>query len=308
LPETITEYQSDPVLAERMKVFANDAVSYSSMNVAAPPFDDVHVRKAMNLVLDKEAIRRVIGGAINGEIAGHAFVDSLLGNLLADYHPYDSPDNRGDVAAAMEELKLATAYDTDGDGLCDAPECKDVLTVAASEDPAPDTVAAMQESFEKIGITLDVKFLETSPMYAKCNDPAERIAFCPTVGWGKDFPDAYTFGPPLFGSEGLGPNGCCNYATVGATPEQLADWGYSASEVPSLDADMAACQAMPAGDERLQCWADVDKKIMEEVVPWIPRRFSNNIDVISERVVNYQFDQFAGQGALDQFALANGGA
>lgn len=117
LPETITEYQADPVLAERMKVFANDAISYSSMNVAVPPFDDVHVRKAMNLVLDKEAIRRVIGGAINGEIAGHAFVDSLLGNLLADYHPYDSPDNRGDVAAAMEELKLATAYDTDGDGL-----------------------------------------------------------------------------------------------------------------------------------------------------------------------------------------------
>ncbi len=307
LPETITEYQSDPVLSERMKVFSNDGVSYSSMNVAVAPFDDVHIRKAMNFVLDKEAVRRVIGGAINGDIAGHAFVNSLVGGQLDNYDPYESTDSRGDVAAAMEEVKLS-AYDPDGNGICDEDVCKDVLTVGNSEDPSPDAIAAMQESFEKIGITLDVKFLETTPMYAKCNDPAERIPFCPTAGWGKDFPDAYTFGPPLFGSEGIGPIACCNYATVGATPDQLVEWGYSVTEVPSLDADMAACQALPPGDERITCWANVDKKIMEEVVPWIPRRFSNNIDVIGERVVNYQFDQFAGQAALDQLALVGGGA
>jgi peptide/nickel transport system substrate-binding protein len=305
-PEVIAKYSQDPVLQQRMHVYFNDAISYSSMNVGVPPFDDVHVRKAVNYVTDKAALIRIIGGELNGVPAGHAFVDGLLNNLLIDYDPYGTPDHRGNLEAAMEEIKQS-AYDSDGDGICDAPECKDVLTVAASEDPAPKTVEAIQKSFEQIGITLDVKFLNTSPMYAKCNDPAERIAFCPTVGWGKDYPDAYTFGPPLFGREGLGPNGCCNYAILGATPEELDKWGYSVSEVPSIDAEMAACQALPAGDERISCWADVDRKLMEEIVPWIPRRFANNIDIVSERV-HYTYDQFSGQVSLDHVWLTGGGA
>jgi peptide/nickel transport system substrate-binding protein len=305
-PEVIAKYSQDPVLQERMHVYFNDAISYSSMNVGVPPFDDVHIRKAANYVVDKAALIRIIGGEVNGPPAGHAFVDGLLNNLLIDYDPYGTPDQRGNLEAAMEEIRQS-AYDSDGDGICDAAECKDVLTVAASEDPAPKTVEAIQESFEQIGITLDVKFLNTSPMYARCNDPAERIAFCPTVGWGKDYPDAYTFGPPLFGREGLGPNGCCNYAILGATPEELEEWGYTVSEVPSIDAEMAACQALPAGDERVSCWADVDRQLMEEVVPWIPRRFANNIDIVSERV-HYTYDQFAGQVSLDQIWLTGGGA
>ena len=305
-PEAIAKYSQDPVLQERMHVYFNDAISYSSMNVGVAPFDDVHVRRAANYVTDKAALIRVIGGEVNGPPAGHYFVDALLNNVLADYDPYGTPEQRGNLEAAMEEMKQSP-YDTDQDGICDAPECKDVLTVAASEDPAPKTVEAIQESFEQIGITLEVKFLSTSPMYAKCNDPAEKIGFCPTVGWGKDYPDAYTFGPPLFGAEGLGPNGCCNYAALGASPDQLKEWGYSVAEVPSVDADMAACQALPAGDERVNCWADVDRKLTEEVVPWIPRRFANNIDIVSERV-HYTYDQFAGQASLDQIWLTGGGA
>jgi hypothetical protein len=43
-------------------------------------------------------------------------------------------------------------------------------------------------------------------MYGKCNDPSTHAALCPSVGWGKDYPDAATFGPPLFGSASIGPD------------------------------------------------------------------------------------------------------
>jgi hypothetical protein len=43
---------------------------------------------------------------------------------------------------------------------------------------------------------------------------------------------------------------------------------------------------------------------MEEVVPWVPYLFDNNVDVISTRIVNYSFDQFAGNAALDHMAIA----
>ena len=33
---------------------------------------------------------------------------------------------------------------------------------------------------------------------------------------------------------------------------------------------------------------------MEEVVPWVPYLFDTNVDIISENVEFYSFDQFAG--------------
>ena len=50
-------------------------------------------------------------------------VNSLENNLLADYDPYQTPNASGDVEKAKEEMALS-AYDTDGDGVCDAPECR----------------------------------------------------------------------------------------------------------------------------------------------------------------------------------------
>jgi hypothetical protein len=58
------------------------------------------------------------------------------------------------------------------------------------------------------------------------------------------------------------------------------------------------------GDERTTCWAELDKMLMEEIVPWVPYLFDNNVDVISARINNYSFDQFAGIAAWDQLAIA----
>ena len=46
---------------------------------------------------------------------------------------------------------------------------------------------------------------------------------------------------------------------------------------------------------------------MEEVVPAVPRRFFNQIDLLSPNLANYSFDQFAGMAAFDQIALVGEG-
>ena len=43
---------------------------------------------------------------------------------------------------------------------------------------------------------------------------------------------------------------------------------------------------------------------MEQVVPWVPYLFDNNVDITSTRIMNYSFDQFAGLAAWDQYAIA----
>ena len=40
-------------------------------------------------------------------------------------------------------------YDTDGDGICDAPECSDILAITDAEDPYPDQAALIQQNMER---------------------------------------------------------------------------------------------------------------------------------------------------------------
>jgi peptide/nickel transport system substrate-binding protein len=300
-PEKIREYQTNPDLQDRMNIYPSDAVRYVSFNLAEPPFDDLAVRKAVNWAFDKQGFRQLRGGPSVGEIAGHIFVNSLQDELLADYDPYATPNASGDV----EQAKAAMAdskYDTDGDGVCDAEECKNILTITDREDPYPEQSALLQQFLEPIGLTLEVRQLERGTMYNKCNDANSHHALCAGPGWGKDYADGITFGEPLFASAGLWES-CCNYSLVGATADQLTEWGYNVTEVPSVDEKVEECSALEPGDERFNCWAELDRELMENVVPWVPYLFDNSVDIISENVENYSFDQFAGLAAFDSMAV-----
>ncbi len=56
---------------------------------------------------------------------------------------------------------------------------------------------------------------------------------------------------------------------MGATPEQLAEWGYEVELVPSLDAKIDDCIRL-AGPPQTQCWAEATRVLAEEIVPAVP--------------------------------------
>ena len=301
-PQVIQQYTTDPTLQPYLHINPSDAIRYLEMNLAQPPFDDIHVRKAVNLVLDKDGMRKLRGGASVGEIAGHIWVDSLENNILKDYDPYATPNSAGDVEAAKAEMKQATEYDTDGDGVCDVSACQNVVAITDEADPYPKQAVLIQQNFKQLGITLDVKPFERTTMYNKCGDPSSHDGICLAPAWGKDFPDGTTFGTPLFGSAALYPS-CCNRSLLGASPDYLKKYDYSVTEVPSVDDEIAQADRQ-LGDARYQAWADLDKHLMEDIVPWVPYLFDNNVEITSQRIVHYSFDQFAGVGAWDQLAIA----
>jgi len=55
-PKVLRQYQTDPSLKPRLKVNGGDRTWYLTMNLTQPPFDDVHVRRALNWVMDKTAL------------------------------------------------------------------------------------------------------------------------------------------------------------------------------------------------------------------------------------------------------------
>ena len=305
--DQIQSYQSQGKEGQ-IYAFPSDGVRYLSMNLALAPFDDIHVRKAMNWIMDKDALRRTRGGPMFGEIAGHYFVPSMLPGVNEGYDPYATPNSAGDLEKAKAEM-MQSKYDTNQDGVCDAPECKDVLMITDNADPYPQQSPIIVSSAKKIGVELTVQSGDRYTfMYDKCLDPSSQAGFCPAVGWFKDYPDVLTFGPPTLGSAAIGPSGCCNYSLVGASPQVLKKAGYTVTDVPSLDATFDKCVALPTGSDRDTCWGDADKAIMETVVPVIPWLWDNDVTLVGDRIVNYTYDQSAGLPALDHLALKNGGA
>jgi peptide/nickel transport system substrate-binding protein len=306
-PQQIQQYQGDPERRDQLFSFVGDGVYYISMNIAEPPFDDVHVRRALNFALDRAGLLQIRGGPLFGEVATHSITEPLTNFLLEDFDPFPSPDGSGDVEAAQAEM-AQSAYDQDGDGVCDDPVCENIVSVTDEADPYPDQSALISQNLEQLGLTLDVTTQERTTMYDSCNDPGAHVALCLGPGWFKDYSDATTFGEPLFGSSAIGPDSCCNYALVGAPSDVLEEHGYDVTEVPSVDADFQACDEMPLGDERLQCWADFDTKVTEEIVPWVPINFARDVFIAGDAVRNFDYDQFSGQPDLAGMSLTGGGS
>jgi peptide/nickel transport system substrate-binding protein len=303
-PEGIQSFVTNPDLKPFIHSDATFGTYYINMNLALPPFDDVHVRKAVNWVVDKTGLQRLAGGAILGPVATHIIPNSMLPGLKS-YDPYGTPNESGDVTKAKAEM-AQSKYDTNKDGLCDAPECKNVLMVIDAADPQPKMQALVQQNLASIGITVNIKPFQTTTMYTKCETATSLIPVCPSEGWYADFADPYAFVTGLFSAASLTPS-CCNDSETGATSEQLKKWGYAnTTPTPNIDDQLAAC--IPTqGADRERCYENVDKTLMEQVVPWVPYRFANEVVITSTRVQNYHLDASTGWISLALVALKNGG-
>jgi peptide/nickel transport system substrate-binding protein len=315
-PSILRQFNTDATLQNRIFINPSPSNYFYTMNMGLPPFDDLHVRRAVQYAIDKAGLLRVSGGSATGYVANHYVPDVLLTTsdgtqLLEDYDPFPSTDGLGaDSPDGLEAAKAEMAqskYDTNQDGLCDAPECKDVLTLGSNDPSAAAGHALTEQNMEAIGITLDLKELSGSAVYTKVIAPANQIPFALSAGWVMDWPDAFTFFYfPAYGPSILD-NGNSNYSMIGATPEQMKKYGYSITDVPSMDDKIDACVPL-TGDERVTCWADVDKYLMEDIAGMIPYVFSNTIQIISDRVENFTYSGFDSQMAYEQVALAGGGA
>jgi peptide/nickel transport system substrate-binding protein len=295
-PAVLKRYSESDELRDRLQVNAADAIAYLTMNLTQAPFDDVHVRRAVNLVMDKEGLQRAWGGPLKGEIATHVLPDAMLGGALEGYEPY--PAN--EIAAAKVEM-AKSRYDSDGDGLCDSSACEAVLNISTNVSTPRAMEPVVDASLARIGIELETR--EVSDPFSVIQTVGKNIPFSLVPSWGKDYSDPATYAP-LFSSRSIIPKGNVNYSLVGLTPGLAGDVGAEGTlqGIPSVDADIERCVAL-LGHERTACWAELDRRIMEDVVPWVPYLDRTNVDVIGPAVAAYEYDQFTGITAYAHVAV-----
>ena len=295
--EQIEAYQSNEQLRQRLFINDRNFVRFLSMNLAMPPFDDVHVRRAVNYAIDKAQLTGLVGGPVFGQIAGHLATNSLTDNLLRDYDPFATPDHRGDIELAREAMRQSQ-YDSDKDGVCDHAACEGLRAVShAIFIPDPDVLA---QQLARIGIGLDVEAYEDpDALFEAAGDPSQQIAMVLGVGIGGNPGDASSFFN-IFTRQGIAAG--FNYSLVGADSALLAESGYAVTDVPNVDARLAACTAL-VGAAQTECWAELDQYLTQELVPWVPYIFEGYVRTVSADVAHYSFDQSVGLPALDQIAI-----
>lgn len=298
MPWLIDKFNADPNLGQ-IQMHARDFLRAVEMNLAIPPFDDIHVRKAVNYVLDKQALLQA-HGPYAGTPLTHYVLDSRENDALSGYDPYPTPDNQGSLVLARQEMS-ESRYDPGHTGLCGAAVCKHVLAVtiplsnyglfAKLYGGFPQLGAIIANRLSQIGITLDVR----SSAAVMSADPAAKIPINLTYGFGAHWPSASSSFVSDFSSDSVGGS------LVGATPEQLRVWGYSVTSVPNVESRIHEC--MQGGERQEQCWTALDVYVMEKIVPIAPYMTEYVIDVVPSRVLHYSYDQSSDAVALDQIVI-----
>ncbi|MEQ6203279.1 ABC transporter substrate-binding protein [Sulfitobacter sp. HNIBRBA2951] len=251
-PAKFQEVMGDPEQAARVIEGGQLHTGYITLNVKMPPFDNVDVRKAVNMAINKERITQVING--RAVPATQPLPPSMPGYTegYAGY-AYD-PDA---AKALLAEAGFADGFETE--------------LFVMNTDPNPRIAQAIQQDLSKIGIKASIQSLAQASVIAAGGEADQApMIWSGGMAWIADFPDASNFYGPILG---------CDGAVQG---------GWNWSWYCNADADAMAVEADSMTDpskvdERLKMWSDIYMKIMEDA-PWVPVFNEQRYTMKSERM------------------------
>lgn len=303
IPEAVFKrYVSSASLRQRIHTNDGDDTWYLSMNLTQPPFDDLHVRRALNWVMDKAALLNAWGGLGIGEIANQIVPNTLFDDQLVGYDPYATPGNAGSLAKAKAAM-AGSRYDTAHNGMCDAQACKHVLLLWDSSMPAAARLlSVVEKDAAEIGITFTPRSVDNA--YQALRTPSNDIPFSDRPGWAKDYADPLTFLEPLFDGRTIVAAGTSDYSLVGITASQCARLHVKGdcTDIPSVDGQLDRCSVL-VGQRRLSCYERLDEYLMTKVVPWVPYLDVAHTFLTSSKVTHYAYDQFTDMPAYENISV-----
>ena len=312
-PATVEQkYATNPDLKSSLHADAADRTWYFTINPLTPPFDDIHVRKAVNYIMDKAGLVKAFGGSLRA-VPATTIEPPTVNPATATYNPYPSTDNAGDQTAAENEMKQSK-YDTNQDGQCDAPECKGFLFLSRSTDPWPAMDQVAMQDFAKIGLQPKLSEVDTTTGYTTLQSVKKLVPISLVPGWGKDFASPFGFNYFLFDTAGLSCDTAVNYALVGLTAAKAKECGVESQynsatsqfgPIGSVDAKMNECVAKSSAEINA-CFAEMDKTLMEDIVPWIPWSWAQNLIITGTTTTHYEYDANGGVISLCWVAVNNG--
>jgi len=210
---------------------------YLTMNVNTPPFDNVLVRRAVNMAIDKDRVLRIVN---NRGVAANQPLPPAMPGYDKSYAGY---------AYDPEKAKSLVAKAGYGSGV-------ETELYVINTDPNPRIAQSIQRDLAAIGIKASIKSLAQSTVIAAGGDGTAPMIWSGGMAWIADFPDPSNFYGPILG---------CTGAVAGG-------WNWSKYCNKDIEALAAKADAMadPAlAAKRIDLWRGIFIKIMDDA-PWAP--------------------------------------
>lgn len=232
---------------------------FLTLNTAIPPFDDVRVRRAMNIAVDREHVVEILGGGTVVAPTCQQIPPNFPG--YEPYCPYTvdpGPDGLWSGADLEEARSLVRRSGTAG------------MRVTYEYTPAfgqwsPALAQYVVSLLEGLGYRTSSEQLPVQAFY----DPENEFQIA-LAGWASDYPAASNFI--------VGQLTCASFLT----PEDaFCD--------PAIDAMVEHALEVQADDPAAAggLWAEIDRSIVDQA-PYVWLVNGNGIDVVADRVGNYQ--------------------
>ncbi|MBN9983320.1 ABC transporter substrate-binding protein [Rhizobium laguerreae] len=241
---------------------------YITLNTKVKPFDNVKVRQALNMAINKDRITRILNGRATP-------ANQPLPPLMPGY---DKSFTGYAYDVAKAKALLAEAGYPDG---------FETVLYSTNTDPQPRIAQAIQQDLAAVGVKAEVRALAQANVISAGGTEGEApMIWSGGMAWIADFPDPSNFYGPILGCAGAVPGG----------------WNWSWYCNADLDKRAVAADSMsdPAkAAERTAAWGNIFTDIMADA-PWIPvineRRVvakslrmggADNIYIDPTRVINY---------------------
>ena len=234
------------------------------LNTRVPPFDDIRVRRALNIGIDRRAVVRAIGGPAAGMPTCQILPPNFPGHVR--YCPYGAPD-------LPRARQMVAASGTQG--------MRVVLTSFEPFEPAARVVVAL---LRRLGYRSALHVIPgDAPVEAflRPSDSRSRTQAY-TFFWAADYPAPSNFTEQLLSCAAFAP----------ATPGNMNGSQFCS---PAIDRMMSAAASAQARDaaraDRL--WTRVDHALVD-AAPWLPLYNRSVVALTGERVGGYRYHPMRG--------------
>ena len=235
-PAKFQEVMGDPEQAARVVEGGQLHTGYITLNVGIEPLDQLPVREAINMAINKDRITQIINGRA---VPATQPLPPTMPGYTEGYEGFAF-----DVDAA--KAKLAEAGLEDGFS---------TELYVMNTDPNPRIAQAIQQDLKAIGVDVDIRSLAQANVIEAGGAGEAPMIWSGGMAWIADFPDPSNFYGPILGCAGAGEGG----------------WNWSKFCDESIDAMATKADSMtdPSAPERLEMWSDTYMKVMEQA-PWVP--------------------------------------
>ncbi len=241
---------------------------YITLNTKVKPLDNLKVRQALNMAINKDRITRILNGRAT---AANQPLPPLMPGYDKSFTGYAYDVEK--AKALLAEAGFPTGFET--------------VLYSTNTDPQPRIAQAIQQDLAAVGVKAEVRALAQANVIAAGGTEGEApMIWSGGMAWIADFPDPSNFYGPILGCSGAVPGG----------------WNWSWYCNQDIDKRAVAADSMsdPAKvAERSATWGKIFTDIMADA-PWIPlineRRVvakslrmggADNIYIDPTRVINY---------------------